>query len=205
MAHGKTPEGLVKAALGKVFGELGVSAQPFSTVIRREATSRVVQMGDSGISIRAAVGNREYRLFSIPLRRTQFWLAVECKFEGVVDEERLGGVSVVVFRGPMIESDKEALFRAEWDSAPAAGHAQPHWHLYAANAAVVLEAAEASSTTAFGRGADATVEGIHFAMSATWHIAPFTQYVDLDLEGGRNWMLNCVRYIVAQLRYLEGE
>ena len=153
-----------------------------------------------------------------------YWCSLLLKFVPEGPEFNLQDASIIIFRGPAIDRDKEPILRAEWGCVAfyaAEEHAQPHWHAYPEGRDSFLWSRSDLETLEtileFGDDEDANMElgqeglndrfaRLHLAMSALWQNGDTSMHrMEMTEEGVPAWIEGCLEYLRYQIRYTFGE
>ncbi|HDH04538.1 MAG TPA: hypothetical protein ENH01_02325 [Nitrospirae bacterium] len=173
---------------------------------------------------------RDQRYSVIPLDSTDvegtpYWITVSLIFASALTQYRLEEVKLFVFRGQMIDPEKEAFFRAEWciTTDNKRKDAQPHWHVYrifqdkefikddiidfqpSSPEDEVRDFGEKVAPPALEANLlekDAPFEKFHFAMASSWHLNDEHQIFFETEQSLFDWLSRCINYIRKQLNYI---
>jgi hypothetical protein len=173
----------------------------------------------SGSPVRG-IARETYAVFSLLQTKTDlFWLGSSLVFEEKLGRYNLKSVSLIIFKGDVIDQKKIPLLRAEWDIIEAGVlHAQPHWHIYPrflresqnpdVDAQDQLEPIEFSAEAQLN---DTELDqdwptsaNFHYAMASTWQANGIDAQQEKlnDLDSLIRWIYGCVSYSRQQLDWL---
>lgn len=218
----QSPQHVVKACRREVRQVLSNPAYELTEVLASRAGYHYSLTGPGATEAKA---DRNYKV--VPFLETDlypYWVALLLKFIPIKTQFRLSDISIVLFRGPATDEQKEPLLRAEWGCISTydnENHAQPHWHAYPEGresfllsrnqldlAQQVMEfGAEVEAETVFG-GEEELRERfsrLHLAMAARWHHGNAAAHrLALAEEEVPSWIGGCLQYLKSQLLYVFG-
>lgn len=145
-----------------------------------------------------------------------FWIYVNLKFNDPSNKVNLFPqifITISVFQGDQSDTEKNQLFRAEWDNySENKVHPQPHWHINS-KLKVNRELSEAISIVGeefegLFRGETQNIvnlDNFHFAMNGQWNNDKNNGHIHFLNDGDylENWFLGLLNHIRTQLSYIE--
>jgi hypothetical protein len=174
----------------------------------------------SGTTVRGTARDKYAVFLLLQTGSELFWLGSSLVFKKELGRYSLKSVSLVIFKGEVIDERKTALLRAEWDIAEAGVlHAQPHWHIYPRVLYRESQDAEFERVdepelveSSFEEEMDgpeqdpewSTSANFHYAMASTWQTNGIgAQQEKLnDLDSLVRWIHGCVTYSRQQIAWL---
>lgn len=166
--------------------------------------------------------SRRYLIAPFPEARNYYFSLQLSSRPGLKATQEFASLSIVVFEGELLQSERAALFRLEWESAGGEDppiHAQPHWHIYEAAGVppvsryffpdedtsefvAIAEESEASFGSPPSR--NIPVPRLHFAAAAQWQMdVEYPQYSVPEGADFERWVSRALAYIVSQLLFLD--